>query len=181
MNSTETDGYERMQSVCNRCGHVTGHEEPPDDASVYWVPHCDYCGAKITMPPVDELVIKTRIKSYRRGHRSTFPDEAQAWARHLHGRMLDPPISLEEYRMDDEDVPEWAEEMYVDSENSRVLSIEGCDEHDLTALKHDGFFVVERDEEDVEFATASEYISKNAARAGIQRELTKTHVIERGG
>lgn len=91
--STNAHGTED-EHTCRRCGLVYGafDQDPPENATIYWEPHCPYCNAKLTANDVDAQWVQICLDSYRRhagddeydgeGHL----DRIQLWARCLHDR-----------------------------------------------------------------------------------------------
>lgn len=86
---TEMDEYE-----CKRCGYVydAKSQDPPDDATFYWVPSCPYCNAPFTSNPITETSILVGLSMYRNDEEGDLSngwlDRIQAHARHLHGREV---------------------------------------------------------------------------------------------
>ena len=88
--STDVDDYE-----CKMCGffYDTMDVEVPENASIYWVASCPYCGAKMTSNPVNENRMEIGLDMLRHGtidedNREYWLNKLQAQARHLHGREV---------------------------------------------------------------------------------------------
>lgn len=86
---TDMDAYE-----CKQCGFVydTSEQVPPENATLYWVPSCPYCGKKMTSNPITEDSITIGLSTWRNDEDGELSDEwldqIQAYARHLHGREV---------------------------------------------------------------------------------------------
>lgn len=64
--NNHTDLVDDGHRICNRCGteYDSDAQEPPEDASFYWVPSCPDCGADMTANPTDRTwldIISTEI------------------------------------------------------------------------------------------------------------------------
>lgn len=83
---------ENGYTICSKCGteYNNGDQEPPEDASFYWVPKCPDCNAKITTNPTNQTwlnIISTEIGS---GDRISPDSDNYEWKReklHAHARL----------------------------------------------------------------------------------------------
>lgn len=88
---TDLDAYQ-----CKECGFVYDAEsqDPPENASFYWVPHCPYCNSDMTANPTTEDQVAIALDMYRTDDwdstdkRMAYLNTIQAKARHLHGREV---------------------------------------------------------------------------------------------
>lgn len=70
------------ETYCMRCGHQYDWRglNPPEEASIYWEPHCPVCNAKMTGLPTDEEWLE--IVS------DPFDGEVNVERLHFHARLV---------------------------------------------------------------------------------------------
>jgi hypothetical protein len=76
------------ETYCHRCGkrYDCVNQDPPENATVYWVPKCPECNAKMTDNVVDSTLVE--IASQPSGGEVRV-EKVHAYARLLHGRLVD--------------------------------------------------------------------------------------------
>lgn len=88
---TRMDLVDDEKTICDRCGteYDWQNQDPPEDATYYWVPSCPDCHSKMTANPTSASwlrIVSEGISSDEENYEDRI-DKVNAYARLYHGKM----------------------------------------------------------------------------------------------
>jgi hypothetical protein len=88
---------EKGMTICNRCGYEYNYREMdvPEDATMYYVPHCPNCHAKMTSTTTDKIWLNIIGSSLNKDDENyqVRREKLHAHARLYHGKLINYSVS----------------------------------------------------------------------------------------
>jgi len=67
--------------TCKRCGYEydAENQEPPENATIYWEPHCPVCNAKLTATEITEQILEIHFRIHDKTEFEDANEDEYTW------------------------------------------------------------------------------------------------------